>query len=60
MDPKATLHDLLNALKAHDDAPTAETREETRVEALEALEALTEWIAGGGFLPAPVAWRRGR
>lgn len=41
MDPNAALRTLLDALDAHD-----------RATAIEALEALREWLLAGGFLPA--------
>lgn len=40
MDPTATLIDLLNAINCND-----------RDSALDAVAALGNWLAGGGFLP---------
>jgi hypothetical protein len=45
MDPNATLVSLLAALEDGDKAT-----------ALDAAEALTDWLRRGGFMPDPIEW----
>ena len=46
MDPNATLAAFLASLEDGDPAT-----------ALDAAEALTDWLRRGGFMPAPIEWR---
>lgn len=58
MDPDAVLNTMRQAIAAASSTSDADGFGQAMLQAVEAAEALDEWLTGGGFLPD--AWNNNR